>query len=144
MGVVPAFEPLEDRHACRGLLGSMPRGTEANLATFTPLWPEEVSTYEVDVKSEWFDRRLLVNAAAFHIDYRNLQFHIFATVPDGSIDLALGNIRAEMQEAEIEGNLAVRENTLVGGNLSWLDAAYAKGTAGVVSSAGAPILGDEL
>lgn len=35
--------------------------------------PEDIKTYEAGIKSEWLDRRLRVNAAAFHYDYKNLQ-----------------------------------------------------------------------
>ncbi|MEI9995589.1 MAG: TonB-dependent receptor [Rhizomicrobium sp.] len=35
--------------------------------------PEQVDSYEVGVKSEWFDRKLLFDVSAFHMDYRNLQ-----------------------------------------------------------------------
>lgn len=51
--------------------------------------PEQVSTYEAGFKSEWFDHRLRVNAAAFHSDYTDLQFvtqvPIGTPLPPGSV-----------------------------------------------------------
>ena len=38
-----------------------------------PFDPEEVSTYEVGVKSTWFDNTLRINAAYFDYEYDNLQ-----------------------------------------------------------------------
>src|SRR3546814_6938558 len=35
--------------------------------------PEDITTYEVGFKSEWLDRRLRFNVAAFHYDYKDLQ-----------------------------------------------------------------------
>lgn len=35
--------------------------------------PEKLTNYELGVKSYWFDRRLLANAAVFYMDYSNLQ-----------------------------------------------------------------------
>ncbi len=39
----------------------------------TPYEPETVDAYEVGVKSSFFDRKLLLNVAAFMTDYKNLQ-----------------------------------------------------------------------
>lgn len=44
--------------------------------------PEKISTYELGLKSEWFDRRLRVNAAGFYSDYTDLQFNY--QVPGGA------------------------------------------------------------
>ncbi|MEE3622612.1 TonB-dependent receptor [Nitrospirillum sp. BR 11752] len=38
-----------------------------------PYQPEKVETYEVGVKSQWWERRLLVNLALYYNDYTNLQ-----------------------------------------------------------------------
>lgn len=35
--------------------------------------PEQLTNYELGIKSYWFDRRLLVNAALFYMDYTDLQ-----------------------------------------------------------------------
>ena len=35
--------------------------------------PEEVTDYEIGVKSQWFDQRLRVNADVYHSDYENVQ-----------------------------------------------------------------------
>lgn len=35
--------------------------------------PEDIRTFEAGLKSEWFDRKLRFNLAAFHYDYKNLQ-----------------------------------------------------------------------
>jgi iron complex outermembrane recepter protein len=50
-------------------------------ATYTP---EHVNNYELGLKSELFDRKLLVNAAAYYYSYTNLQ-NLTLTNPDGSI-----------------------------------------------------------
>ncbi|MFD1190807.1 TonB-dependent receptor [Phenylobacterium conjunctum] len=39
----------------------------------TPFLPERVNSYELGVKSQWFDRRLLANAALFRADIENQQ-----------------------------------------------------------------------
>lgn len=42
-------------------------------ATFGPWEPEEAKAWEIGMRSEWFDRRLVVNATAFWTEYENLQ-----------------------------------------------------------------------
>ena len=38
--------------------------------------PEYSSTYEIGLKSEWFNHRLLANAAVYHTDYTGIQLNI--------------------------------------------------------------------
>lgn len=38
-----------------------------------PVEPEKIDAYELGLKSEWFDRRVRFNAAAYYYDYSNLQ-----------------------------------------------------------------------
>jgi iron complex outermembrane receptor protein len=44
-----------------------------------PVAPETVTAYEIGVKSSFFDRRLILNAAAFYNDYKDMQ--VFVLVP---------------------------------------------------------------
>ncbi len=53
-----------------GFLSTNP--AEANVQS-NPVAPEKVLAYEIGVKSELFDRRLLFNAAVFYNDYRDMQ-----------------------------------------------------------------------
>ena len=47
-----------------------------------PFKEETLWNYEIGIKSEWFDRRLRVNAAAFFVDWSDLQLEtFFFTVP---------------------------------------------------------------
>jgi iron complex outermembrane receptor protein len=51
-----------------------------------PFGPEDLTAYELGVKSELFDRRLRLNADVFLSNYKNLQQQIVA--PDGSTPVA--------------------------------------------------------
>lgn len=55
-----------------------------------PVRPEHVRSYEVGFKSSLFDRRLLLNVAAFYNDYRDLQ--VFLAVPSS----AAGGLEVEV------------------------------------------------
>ena len=50
-------------------------------ATDSPVRQEELTSYEVGVKLPFFDRRVVVNAAAFYYDYANKQFYTYVPIP---------------------------------------------------------------
>ncbi|MGI9012766.1 MAG: TonB-dependent receptor [Phycisphaerales bacterium] len=53
-----------------------------------PFGPETSWTYEAGIKTRWFDERLQVNAAVFHIDWDDLQLSLFDPRVGGYIDNA--------------------------------------------------------
>ena len=81
---------------------------------------ETATTYEAGVKSELFDRRLLLNGAVFFSDYENIQSlvqqgisPVFANVGDG-----------EISGLEVEFTGLVTDNLTLTGSLGYLDAEY--------------------
>jgi iron complex outermembrane receptor protein len=82
--------------------------------------PEFIKSYEVGVKSDWLDRRLRVNAAAFWYDYSDLQVTSFfqsLTLVSNAADSTVKGI-----DLEVLANPAPGLD--VGFSLSWLDATY--------------------
>ena len=72
----------------------------------TSLGPEKVTSYEVGLKSEWFDHRLRANVAGFVSNYSALQLPV-ATVDPGTgfpafLTESVGNARIKGIELEIE------------------------------------------
>ncbi len=66
-----------------------------------PVKPEELVAYEVGLKSELLDRRMLLNASVFYYDWKDLQ--TFATVPGiGPAFLNLPKSRLIGQELEMQ------------------------------------------
>src|SRR5690606_22335284 len=66
-------------------------GINGQDTTGTPTFgPENVWSYEAGVKSQFFDRNLTVNVAAFHMDYSDIQFRT-AIVGSGGILIAVTN-----------------------------------------------------
>ncbi len=51
------------------------------ITTNTPFQPETVDSYEIGVKSDWFDRRMSVNLSLFNANYKNQQES--TTIPGG-------------------------------------------------------------
>ncbi|WP_380872919.1 TonB-dependent receptor [Sphingomonas sp. DBB INV C78] len=57
--------------------GSIPVRASTQAAFNTPVGDEKLTAYEIGIKSEWLDRRLRLNAAAFYYDYDDLQVSDF-------------------------------------------------------------------
>lgn len=51
--------------------GFSPRATTAD--TISSFGPEDLKTYEIGAKTDWFDRRIVLNVASFYSIYTNLQ-----------------------------------------------------------------------
>lgn len=78
-------------------------GRPFNATQVIPFGPETLDTYEVGIKSEWLERRLRVNLAAFHSDYKDVQVSIATVDPTGEPFFAPVNVgRARITGGEIE------------------------------------------
>jgi len=103
-----------------GFFGRITSGT--NVRKFNP---EEVDTYEVGLKSTWWDQRLRVNAAIFSSDYTDKQEEIIVSDPDGNVDTVVVNASdASMDGAELEVSALVYEGLTVFTQGGYLDAQY--------------------
>jgi iron complex outermembrane recepter protein len=99
--------------------------TDAQVAEFERLSlvdfkEEEIWSYEVGFKSEWYDKKLLVNAAAFYIDWTNQQLTTTIAVPaTGRRDNVLGSLafNTNAGQSEIKG----LELNVVNRPMDWLE-----------------------
>lgn len=91
--------------------------TPATVAQALPFGPETSTTYELGLKSEFWDRRVRLDLAAFTNKYRGYQTDKFQA--DGSsIYTNAGTARIEGAEAELEARPI--ENLLVDASFSYL------------------------
>ena len=99
------------------------RGSNAN--EVNAYEPEELWAYEVGIKSEWWERRLRLNAAAFFNDYKDLQFTTQTVAPDGTQVVLVGNAaKAEIQGIELELTVVPIESLNLTASVGYLDAEY--------------------
>jgi len=87
--------------------------------------PEFVTTYEAGFKSEWFDRRMLLNVSAFYNDYTDIQIGSVSADSTGNLILIIDNAakgRVQGFEVEFQGRPAVGLD--ITGGLGYLDAKY--------------------
>ena len=96
--------------------------------------PENVVSYEWGVKSDLLDRRLRVNAALFHMDYRDIQVN----VPDPQQVSVLDVInagKARIRGLELDVTMRPTSALTVGFNYGYLDAKFVE----ILNDAGADI-----
>lgn len=84
-----------------------------------PFEPEELTSYEVGLKGEFFDRRLRLNAAAFQSDYEDLQVFYFT---DKVYYENAG--KAEIRGLELELTASLTDSLTVFANGGLLDFDY--------------------
>ncbi|HWA20991.1 MAG TPA: TonB-dependent receptor [Caulobacterales bacterium] len=62
--------------------------------------PEKIKTYEIGAKTDWFDKRLRVNVAAFRNDWQDLQVNAGLVVPESVVTI---QIAANAAQARLTG-----------------------------------------
>jgi iron complex outermembrane receptor protein len=107
--------------------GSFPSGAQTGVQAATPLRSELLDNYEIGLKSTVFDGRLRFNAAAFRLEYDDLQVYELL-----GLALVTSNAQAEVDGYEIESAFAVTNNITIGGSYTSLDAKF---TSNAVSGA---------
>lgn len=110
----------------------------------TPVEPEELTAYELGIKSDPFPW-LRVNATAFLYDYKNLQ--VISRVGNTGISTLQNAAEAEVKGGEVEVTLRPADGLTVRGSASYADATYtnfpgATANVPVLDSSGVPIGGN--
>ncbi len=104
--------------------GGFNTGLSTSLAQLTTVDPEELDAYELGLKSEWFDRRLTVNANVFYYDYQDIQVNLL-TVNSGILTTALTNgAKGKVKGAELEIEGQPTDRLHLRAALSFLDTEY--------------------
>ncbi|MEI9964705.1 MAG: TonB-dependent receptor, partial [Caulobacteraceae bacterium] len=107
------------------------------LSQVVPIEPETLDAYEVGFKSQWFDRRVQLNVAAFYNKFHNIQLNVgecalntsapgydpSQVAPCGQI-LNVGD--ANIKGFEVETELHPMAGLEIDGSLSYLDFKYTR------------------
>ena len=89
-----------------------------------PFNPEYVTSYELGAKTEWLDKRLRLNASAFHYDYSDLQVSVFASLGNITTTFTTNAAKATIQGVELELQARPVRNMDLSASVSYLDATY--------------------
>lgn len=84
--------------------------------------PEEVTSYELGLKSYWFDRKLRLNLALFRTDYEDMQVAIPVDAAELGNNLIYNAGESTIDGLELEALFAPVEDLVLGINYAYLDA----------------------
>ena len=120
---IMAYASYAEGFKSGGFQASIPVNAEFAEATFDP---EEVTSYEIGLKSTLWNQRLKLNVAAFHVAYEDLQF-IAATgsTSTGAPLVVIANAAESTTNGlEVEADLLLGEYVRLSAGYSWLDAEF--------------------
>ncbi|NWK96126.1 TonB-dependent receptor [Sphingobium lactosutens] len=102
--------------------------------------PEKVTSYEIGLKSELFDRRLRFNVAAYHNIYDDLAvLGPVTNAPVGTFATRIINAgKVNYTGIEVETQAIINDNFSLDGSLGYIDIKYKEFLAGQSPTAGAP------
>jgi iron complex outermembrane recepter protein len=113
--------------ATRGFKSGGFNGRPAASNGIQPFDPETLWSYEIGVKSQWFDDRLQMNAAAFFNNYKDIQLKIDTLDGNGNFATFIENAaKAEVMGFELEFIARLAPGLDIMGGLGLLDAEYTK------------------
>ncbi|MCY1291272.1 Pesticin receptor [compost metagenome] len=101
-----------------------------NQATVATVDPEYLTSYELGLKSEWFDGRLNANAALFYYDYEDIQLNIVTAVNNQTVSRLSNGAEGEAYGAEFELEAIPVENLHVNFALGLLHTEFTDYTSG--------------
>ncbi|MDB5397431.1 MAG: TonB-dependent receptor [Rhodospirillales bacterium] len=90
-----------------------------------PYNPEKAIVYEAGVKSDWFDKRLRINATIFQTNYDDAQINQFVVLPSGSEATIVTNAgKATYRGGELEVTALVGNGWQIDGSFGYVDPQY--------------------
>lgn len=105
--------------------GAFNTGLSSSLEQLSTVNPETLHSYELGLKSEWFDGRLHANANLFYYDYDDMQVSATTTTASGSIVSLLANdAQGKARGAELEIQARPIDDLLVQFSASYLDTEF--------------------
>ena len=109
-----------------------------------PFGPEKLDAYEIGFKSQWLDRRVRLNAAAFYNKYKDIQLTLLSCPQyggPGPCALPQNAGDADVKGAEVEAEIHPVGGLEIDGSASYLDFKYTRinPQAGIPGGAGVQI-----
>ena len=83
--------------------------------------PEELTSYELGVKSELLDRRLRLNGAIFYVEHEDMQLQQFVAGARGALSNTVNAGEAEYAGIELEFSALLTDSLTFSGSLGYID-----------------------
>jgi len=126
----------------RGYRGGGFNGRPATMGAATiPYNPETLDNYEAGFKSEFWDRRIRINASAYWMKYKDMQQDLDVPAPGtstGRENRTINAASAELKGFEVDMIAKLSDNFTISGNIGFLDSKY-KNFVGDIFSTGTPV-----
>ena len=123
--LVAEYEPGRDLHLyasyARGFKSGGFNGQAGTPDELTPFSPEVADNFEVGAKSDLFGRRLRINAAAFYINFDDLQV---SGVNEQGLVVTNNAATSRIKGFEVEATVRPIARLTLNGGVSYLDARY--------------------
>ena len=82
--------------------------------------PEELTAYETGVKTQWLGKRLTLNGAVFHYDFRDLQVSTSTITQSGLIFETDNAARAKIHGIDMDGMFRMTDQLSISAGIVWL------------------------
>lgn len=111
-------------------IGNRPGGfnASATLPAELAFDPEKIDSYEVGVKSEWLERRVLANVAAYYLDWSDVQVAARSSDPANISNVTLNTGNAIVNGLEAETRFRVTDSLQLGVNYAYTNPRYKQGS----------------
>jgi outer membrane receptor protein involved in Fe transport len=93
-------------------------------------FPDSTTNYEVGMRSQWFERRLTVNAAVYFIDWKDIQLTTATLVGAGPI--TINGEGAKSQGLELSFNALLTDALSIEGSYGYVNAELTEDAPGVI------------
>lgn len=93
-------------------------------AAVVPTQPETVTSYEVGLKSQWFDRRFRANIALFDSDFANIERTVNQSIDNQLVQTLTNAASATIKGAEVELSALPLDGLRLNLSSGFTDAAY--------------------
>lgn len=101
-------------------------GFNGSTYSANPWDPEKATNFEMGIKSDWLDGRLRINAAAFYIDYKDLQLLVTTTSGGGLSQVMSNAAKATSKGFELNIIAKPTQQLQLSSGLQILDAEFDK------------------
>lgn len=108
--------------------GAFNTGLAESLNQFTTVDPEKLDSYEIGLKSNWLNNRVIANANVFYYDYKNIQVNLLTSTPNGLVTALSNGAAGKVNGAELELEAQATERLHLRAALSYLDTEFTKAT----------------
>jgi len=96
----------------------------SNVDPVDPFNEERVKSVELGLKSDWFDRRAMLNLTGFWSISKGRQTDVFAAGPGGATSVTVNAGEAEIPGIEAEFKLIPIDGLTLDGNVGWISPKY--------------------